>query len=256
MLSSLCPPFYSCTRNRTWYKHVSLYVFFRVHTFKNSHLYNWLWCMFIEDKNIWIFKSPVMLHFGAGKLFATFRQIVVPSSSGSSSIKEHVTLRTKAPCPFETSVTPYQSKHNNIPEDLNLQQHWCENRRSRIHAYTVSKPLVVQLSHLKQSGFVFYKLVLFLNTDTREILYMCVDCITFTHSSLRGGCVWLWVSSLALKKLLQLNVILWLYIQNCWPIMFVAHFGLMKAWFCITPDIKVCTVLRTIQHININTWPM
>jgi hypothetical protein len=39
-------------------------------------------------------------------------------------------------CAFETSVTIYQSTWRNITEDLNLQQHSCEN----IKYFTFSLP--------------------------------------------------------------------------------------------------------------------
>ena len=42
-------------------------------------------------------------------------------------------LKMKAVRIFETSVTAYQLSRCNIPEDLRLQQHRCENLKSSVH---------------------------------------------------------------------------------------------------------------------------
>jgi hypothetical protein len=51
---------------------------------------------------------------------------------------------------FETSVTIYQSAQHNIPEDLNLQQHSCENLTLTLKFGICEKR--VALGHLEVSG--------------------------------------------------------------------------------------------------------
>ena len=70
-----------------------------------------------------------MLQLLYGKEILTFRKIVVPPVLGSSSSK-------LINMDYESSrilqkVAVYQSTRRNIPEDLNFQQHYCENLETR-----------------------------------------------------------------------------------------------------------------------------
>ena len=66
-----------------------------------------------------------------GEWFSVFQGIVLPSSLGSHS-PGLLDPEDEGTMTLQMSGTTYPVTQRHLPEDLNPQQHWCENLKSRM----------------------------------------------------------------------------------------------------------------------------
>jgi len=120
------------------------------------------------------------------KQILTFRQITGPSSSRSGSPKclACLTLYTKVLYFLQVLAKIYQSTRYNMPEDLNIQLHLCQNLKSHnkptvLHSATVNLACCLHFTdHITQEGWLliqFYNSVRFIQWYITTKLINCMD---------------------------------------------------------------------------------
>lgn len=83
----------------------------------------WIMCLMHEDWSLWDIMPcslVVIDHFCSALIFWV-------KQWKSSLLLDCLTLQMKALCSFEIAVSVFRATWHNVPEDLNLQQHMCDD---------------------------------------------------------------------------------------------------------------------------------